>query len=936
MLRVSQFLLLISSMYLKVSSRIPRTFSTTYVGLQDDNNFGHSGYAYLSSDTAKPELELSSCQYVDVNITTCQVQFAKFRKRGDVFAIRAWGAATIRDNILAFVSYLLHQTTHKFSDDAESSLIIIYEEIRKNNLRIMDFLPLTNNIPRLHGAGQFAKLFLNLQYIMPLFCKSALQVLANTMLKLKESEDKYNQDDIYIHSENNVKIKFHEIDIYADIGLHILPLLRITYAGKDFHVDKHVNKSLGHEFAIMFVMIQRGKLPLTQPILAALLINMRFDDLSPRESEDLKFLIDILRNNKVNKWSPNFIGSSHLDNPYDLVESTFKSIANHPDVNALLSDIANDLQNRVHSTPHTHETKLMEPFFNTEELNITLLFEVTKSSLPTNTNVKRLQELVENGTINMFYALKGFVRYNYNTPKNLIIAFFQRLKMRAPSHPNTMFLLNQIVDELSDPEIQVRVHSHHYRKNSSRRDYSSRRDLHKLIHSKNKYVKFRPPLIQMFRQKFKKIETNVTVRLDDSPSNSTVNCEEVSKPPLESWLKNLDYPIRNVNLTDLIADASIFLAKFINDNTEISNFMIDLLIKRKIEREHFLKSEVILSNITYEGTARDLLKYLFKKVININKVRARSLIYYDMIKIYCRLINEHENVIFDTSSLKLDELARNNSIELFRSTVSPSLQRVIDSYNASNHSAIYWNNYTTNRQLISDLCRVYLLQPPVKEDDTLFNELLIILHTIYHVPIKFTELLNIYDFKTLYEIKDLRMIQELLMKPDVMQLLGDDFDLGRYPYKGVMLKEILNRLIAYNDIRKNVTLLKVVELQISDITCDGHWAEPVTEILSDVLTDQVDINKIFDLGLDSRKLTPEVQNAFIDMWNWYGGMFNPITYMKEMNISDYATRSQFIEGFLTSLGKNVESDFLRVVRDIKLMRSAILKTGNGLEPVDYL
>ncbi|XP_044595945.1 uncharacterized protein LOC123272964 [Cotesia glomerata] len=922
----------------------------------------------------------------------------------------------------------------------------------------MDFLPKLKGISRLDKGTQLVALFKNLQEVMQPFCKSELELLARTMYKMKTSGDRADHN-IFAYNKNGTKIKYHEIDMFTDIGYQTMLLLQSKTVYKPAEKDYEINRSFGREFSALFHLIKNGKILLTQPVLAALTANMKFVDLPADQIEDLRFLIDVLRGNKIKNWSPELIGSAHMRNPQVLIDNMFRSLASNNDVDPLVSDIAAGLQGKLQRTYRSYMTKVMEPFFGEEELNITLVFKVMRENVQNESSVDLLKKLFDDKTINAFYAMKGFVRYYFNTPVKLVIGFLRRLQLRVPINNEIMGLISSIINELSNSStahskdcsrcLKGNQYNGNHRQDDGKKDssqksednrqkdddgknHSSQKDdknessqkddnkkdssqkddsnrqkdddkkdssqkddsnrqkddgekkdssqeakdgnnrpensegkkvrqknrsqkghedpsdyqsfddekgdetkldnisKRQLYRIKNELIKPRLPINQVCNR-FNEL-TTPSFRFNII-GNLTSNCLEPAMPSM-NWFKNIDQPAYNFVLKPLIAQASTFLSEFIDENDEIGQLIEDVLINVTQSASR----RVILKAVSYPGSVRQLLTVLFKKMINVNKVRARSLIYFEVIKIYCKLINDHDNRshAFDASLFKLDDPVRNNSIDQFKSVVSFSLQKLIDGYNVSSHSAIFWNNYTTNRLLISDLCRVYLTHRDVVGNDRLFNEVVFILHSVYHVPVRFADLLSIYTAKTVYEIRNLNLAQDLLMKPNMMQMLGDDFDLGRYPTKGAMLKAVFIRLKNQDIVRRNATLLTSVESQLREITCDGHWMESSEEILAEALTDQVDLDKVFDLGLDEKKLSPNVKNAFLNMWNWYGGIFNPINFIKKMNISGYDTRSAFIQGFLNSITQIVADDYVKVIEDVKLMRSAVLESGNGLDPIDFL
>ena len=411
------------------------TVSTTFTGLEGDFNFGHSGYVYLESDTVIPKLEFSSCQYYDVYQTTCNLTDKPPKTDDKVIVLRAWTALTLRDNILALLGYLMYQPTGTFTQDTNSALRILYEEIRRNNIKSMDLLPRMKTIAKTNQVSQVLALLKALQNLVPSFCHSAIDELGKTFTKRKDLL-------------KNILVAHKGPGLFADIGLQMVPLLRIKNSKRNR--DRDMEVAMGKEFAVLFTAIQDGRIVLTQPVLAVLMLNMRFEEFSAQSTEDFRLLCDILRLNQIPDWRPALNGPCCLNfkNPYDMVQAMLKIIVERPNIDPMIKTVVTTLLPQLVKIPTQNASaQRMHGFFGYSNFNISLFFDTLQEEtmIP---EVNSIRRLVDNGSINLAYALKGFVRYFYDTPRKLVIALMERIKYRVPMTDFIKIQIDRILAKL--------------------------------------------------------------------------------------------------------------------------------------------------------------------------------------------------------------------------------------------------------------------------------------------------------------------------------------------------------------------------------------------------------------------------------------------------------------------------------------------------------
>ncbi|XP_011300191.1 uncharacterized protein [Fopius arisanus] len=909
---------------------------TAFFGLQGDSNLGHSGYVHVSTDEVNPIFELSSCQALDINESTCHFAHKHPKPENNLMVMRSWVAVTIRDNILGLLGYLLHQPNDDvFPEDTYTSLKIVYEEILKNNIRTMDILPRLRSIAKGNPVSQVIDLFKTLQNVLPAFCKSAIDEIVRTFTKHRTALKT-------IIAETSDK----GIDVFADIGLQMIPYLNLKDTKQSYEKSSH--SEMGKEFTNFISAIQESKIILTQPVLASLMLNMRFSQLSPGDREDFRFLTDVLRDSKIPDWSPSLIGAVNVKCPYALVQMMMKAIANRSQIDPIVKEIAGRLHNQLQKVSKSHRSRLMDPYFGKSELNIPLLLNVLEeeAKIP---EVQTFKQMINDHSLSLSYALKGFVRYFYPTPRDLVFAFTRRIQDRVPMNNETWSTVSKIVTALNESIEKTSVAMSINEQNETRSKRSIAQDCicdfltsSHLTENPTFYADrqcIHGP--KCFSKIFDKIANSFHSSLFTQLHSVKASCpEEPAKISLSAWLETLNKSVANPNITLLLENISTILTIFIQNN-EIKA-IIDGIINQNPAHgnrtvlnssavlEDSIMNEMTNSTATSIETNKDLLSRVLKNMLNIKKVRARPFVFYEVIRVYCILIHVPIERLTPSflDKLHLDEPPMRNITDIFVEGVSDLMKGIIQNLTANvKESSLNLKDYKTNRQYLEDLLRKTLLLETVQQDSQVFNEVVQLLRPIQDLPIRLFPLIG---------MSYVPLAWRYLEKPGILQKLGEDFDMGRFPTRGRFLRAILEKSLTTLFVRGNETLSRAIKEQISLVLCTDAGAEPVREILEGITTDQVNVYKIIQYGLDRQKLTADVQEAYANMWNWYGGSFQPLTHVKLMNISLYNTRSDFLTGFLDKVEAEVGRDFNGMKRDIELMRSAILLTGTGAEPVDYL
>ncbi|KAK0180129.1 hypothetical protein PV327_005801 [Microctonus hyperodae] len=953
----------VSSAYNDASFNIP----TTYVGLEDDKSMGHIGYIYVKTDSMIPQFELSSCRNLDPNESMCRFTIKNPMNEGDIIFLRAWTSAIIRENILSLIGYLSHQTIIEFDENVDASLMIVYEQLRKNNIQILEVLPRLKPIMKLHKSRRSVAIFRALQLAMPSFCRSALEELVNTFFKLTNK----------VIGNSPYENPASELGGYilANIDTQVFPFLHTKLMRRPH--DQNLGSQFGREYAIFFTFILNGQIPLTQPVLGVLMMITRFKELTARENEDLQFIIDALLLNKILNWSPiNSTDLNSISGPYMLVRDMMYALAKYTPIDPTIQNIAWNLQSRLSSGYGIIPPKPMIHFFSKPALNLSSLIEALEEMAPL-PEVKMLRNMIINGTVNLNYVFKGFNRYFYDTPEKLIMAFVRRIQNRFPMNESFREFIQNIIIYLGGGDNRDAGHSYHDTRSRNKRDDDTG-DTVEVVNINESVESASPEEEQEEETDYSLTSVSsscdstngclTTLSHADSIENETVvaqvlqtNCSiaQPQTPDISEWLTSLEDPVNDDEPSSLVADASQILTHFMKDGA-IKNLVKNVIAKEFSSRilenssEHYNGKDnktfdrKIKRTATNE-TKKNLLKQILKEMLTIPRVRAKNMVYYEVMRLYCILahgINEHSPTTLATD-LQLDKLRSDDVIQKLSKIVSKPFKNLLN-----NHSLIMnISNYATekgvtNHRFLLDLCKNLLALPIVKNNNELFDEIVFFMHSIPNLPMKFTQLMRTIAHSKVADFSQFHAVYNYLSTPKFLQALGPDFDMGRYPTKGRLLKAILEKVSNHSTVKQNLYLSQALKVNIQNIIynfyrCNNndsnkHWcnnSESSHDLLLTIEPTRVNIHREIENTLNGTQTDPNFPDSVFNMWHIYAG----IPYLKAsqstINSSISKSCAQFLEGLLDIMELNVDRDYTEIKKDIELIQSTLLKSINSSTPV---
>ncbi|XP_015599471.1 uncharacterized protein LOC107269763 [Cephus cinctus] len=904
------------------------TVTSGFFGLENDYNFGHSGYTYLQSNSTLNSLDLSGCQNYDVNKSACHFQTEVFLKgKSDVTLMKAWTAVTLKDNIVTILGLLLHLNNDTIPGELYPPLYFLYQEVQRDNFRAMDLLTRVKSIVKNNRLSQLIALFGNLHHAMPTYCKSASEevgrILNKKKLMLKDilSRGTVTEDDI---------------DVFRDIKLMLIPLLRNKTIGKNY--DKKIEQNHGREFAQFYSAIVNGNVTLTQPVLAALILNMRYSTLEPDAREDLRFLADVLRENRIEDWDPDLKSVKDISDPYSLVRSVLSTMLVNSKVDNFIKNILEHLLPQLVKNPESSVNphyKVMEIFFNKPELNVTLLFDKYFKNV-NSTQINSFLEFVQSGKINVLFALKGFIRFYYDSPNDLALAVLSRMKNRVPMASEVRANLEMLLTKIH------RNNNLADTKNGCRRRVTSESimtvpnnliDIPSVSRSVSPDDTQLHPRHESSQKIFNVLDQSIT--MDHLRLNATVDSTVVLHPnnvtscpeldfagPLSAWLESLNGTSSNNFSSAWVRNVSAVLTTVLNNS--------------KIQEE--VRSFV--RNTRGNFTRRERLMSILKWMLTLKNIRAMPIVYYEIVRLYCILEYKKDDRMVQelVNDPNLDDHPSSNIILNLNGNISIPLTRFLeDADNLKDLSGIDPNAYTSKRMLLMALFKRMLGLQSIQADPLLFNEIIRLLHSVQTLFFRFDQLTEVVVASNSADAAFTAIVAEFLSRSNLLAILGEDLDIGRYTTKGTMLKAIMETALNSSVVKGNVQVSTAIKWTLPNIDCTGFGSEPVKFIQpEDIMSNYVNLDRMMQVAVDRTRMTPDIVRAFVNMSNWYEGTFDPMRYIRGLNINLYDTRAQFLQGYLDNLAKTVKENAAVMEKDIELMKSAILTNGTGAEPVDYI
>ncbi|KYN42815.1 hypothetical protein ALC56_02617 [Trachymyrmex septentrionalis] len=345
-------------------------------------------------------------------------------------------SVTFRDNILYIFSYLLYGRENNLTEEQYTSLETLYEFLKKKMVYMYNLLPILLTLDIADKNQQTSIVLSSLIKNLPPYIRCTAKYLAteiewyridlNTLLKPTKSETFDYLTDIDLNTLSPSKIRNEEMIGYDENS-------NIT------------QKALGPVFVKLIYNLQRRKLSLSQELFGLILINLpNFSD-DPVLEENVRYLYDLTRNNIIDSNDWDSIGKNPVGNDaYTLVFSVLTKILNS-NIQMVIKDSASYIYHhlKIPTVPTYLDSNLKYMHHLLEkDIDIGMLLSAVIPQEFDEDTIRMKDRLLTYFVRNyrkedMTKTLKGFNKFAYNNPLDLLLAFLVRLINRVPSSPNT-------------------------------------------------------------------------------------------------------------------------------------------------------------------------------------------------------------------------------------------------------------------------------------------------------------------------------------------------------------------------------------------------------------------------------------------------------------------------------------------------------------------
>jgi hypothetical protein len=350
-----------------------------------------------------------------------------------VLMSKLWVSAILRDNIVNTFGFLLNRPNNPLPEDLYSSLFIIYNFIRLRRIQTVDFLPVLKEMSYSSPQEQFLILFEQLQRTLPVYLKGAAWLWVESL-----SRNQVNLNDMIRPDMGPV-----QVDFLASVEPSVLDILddKTVFNTKTTEQSSaKIKVMMGPLFANTFAAIADGSMKLTQPLFALILFHLPLDKIVPEKEETERYVVDILRLNSIDHWEMIIerLQPQDLKDPFKLVRSVLQSMVDEPKIGMEIKQDAAFILSYMKIISQTFANPLYEIMSDiVGEPSIkfkALLRHATELEYPQEVaQLKdRLLYYIKEGNIGMELVTTGFIRYNYVTPNDLLIAMLTRIRHRVP------------------------------------------------------------------------------------------------------------------------------------------------------------------------------------------------------------------------------------------------------------------------------------------------------------------------------------------------------------------------------------------------------------------------------------------------------------------------------------------------------------------------
>ncbi|KAL0114347.1 hypothetical protein PUN28_011537 [Cardiocondyla obscurior] len=345
-------------------------------------------------------------------------------------------SVTFRDNMLYVFSYLLHGRENGLTEEQYASLQMLHDFLKKKTVYIYNLLP---NLSKLNNADknrQTSVVLSSLTKNLPPYIQCTAKYLSNEIEMKRIDFNKLIQP-----------TEFETFNYLANIDLTTISKGKIKNEEMTGYnnYSNITQKALGPVFVKLLHDVRAKKIPLSQELFGLILINLPNLSNDPVLEENVRFLYDLTENNVIDRNDWNTITKDLVvDDAYTLVFFILTRILDS-NVPTIIRDTASYVYHHLKMvTVPSYVNSNLKYIRHLIEKDIDigmLLSAINPQDFDSDAirmkNILLTYFMHNYRNEDMNKILKGFNKFAYGDPLDLLLAFITRLTNRVPSFPNT-------------------------------------------------------------------------------------------------------------------------------------------------------------------------------------------------------------------------------------------------------------------------------------------------------------------------------------------------------------------------------------------------------------------------------------------------------------------------------------------------------------------
>lgn len=340
-------------------------------------------------------------------------------------------SVTLRDNILYIFSYLLHGCEGGLTEEQYTSLNILYDFLSKKKICMYSILPGLPQLTKLDLNQQTKLILLRLVKILPPYLQCTAKFLIN---EIQAGNINFN---VLL-----APTKTETFNYLANIDMNLIFKGKIKLPSTEelLLYDKYSNitlKALGPAFVKLLSPIPGSNISIPQELFGLMLINLPNPSNDPVLEENIRYLYDVTVNNHIMNWD--VIGNDLVGkDAYTLIFSILSKILINSNTGMPVKNAAIYVYNHLKILESTYSNPNFKYIHDVvkQDIDIGLLLSaiIPQEFGPDAVHMKdRLLSYFTYSykSTDLDQAFRGFNKYGYQNPEDLLMAFLTRINTRV-------------------------------------------------------------------------------------------------------------------------------------------------------------------------------------------------------------------------------------------------------------------------------------------------------------------------------------------------------------------------------------------------------------------------------------------------------------------------------------------------------------------------